>query len=692
MIRRKLFLFAVLMILLTAAADSAGVLDGIRSETKLPAGTNTFSGEIISVEKKSGGGFNITADVNENIFRGRVLLSYYGELSEPQELTGCRVEFSSELTIPQGRRNPGCFDYRRHLLSEGITAAGTTEKIRVTGEPEGISDKIRRFLMIKKAEYTESLSENTRGLIAGVLFGDTGELREDVYEEFRNNGTAHILSVSGLHIGIIYGAFRKAAGKSLTKPKILALGAILFVMGTLASWNPPVIRSVACILLNVTAIYTDRRYDFLTATGAVALALMAAEPYLIFNAGFQMSFLAVCAIGFFMPHFSAKIPDTAAVTLSANIGLIPYQMFQFNSLSLVSFIANIPVVYLTGILMPAALADFVLSSAGVDTGLLRAMTEAIAFVTAKVNRMSALGGEGAIDVVSPPLWALLFFYFTVFFLASETFYILRARGCIRTTALIFLCFAISSLFFSHTCRQTVSEADVTFVDVGQGDCIHIRDGKVSVLIDGGGNINYNVGEKTVKPYLLKNGVRYVDLAIATHEHTDHYKGLLELSDEGMIKSMRSGITAGSRFRAGKNTFIECLWPPEIKDGQDENENCSVFMVNNNGVRILVTGDLDGEGEKKMLKFYKGTDKIRADVLKIGHHGSGKSTTDEFLKAVDPDICVIQSGKNNYGHPDTKIIEKCLKKDIIVLRNDMQGAVGLFTSGGVLSYRTMIDTG
>ena len=82
------------------------------------------------------------------------------------------------------------------------------------------------------------------------------------------------------------------------------------------------------------------------------------------------------------------------------------------------------------------------------------------------------------------------------------------------------------------------------------------------------------------------------------------------------------------------------------------------MVNNNGVRILVTGDLDGEGEKKMLKFYKGTDKIRADVLKIGHHGSGKSTTDEFLKAVDPDICVIQSGKNNYGHPDTKIIEKC----------------------------------
>ena len=94
----------------------------------------------------------------------------------------------------------------------------------------------------------------------------------------------------------------------------------------------------------------------------------------------------------------------------------------------------------------------------------------------------------------------------------------------------------------------------------------------------------------------------------------------------------------------------------------------------------------------MLKFYKGTDKIKADVLKIGHHGSGKSTTDEFLKAVDPDICVIQSGKNNYGHPDTKIIEKCLKKDIIVLRNDMQGAVDLFTSGGVLSYRTMIDTG
>ena len=128
--------------------------------------------------------------------------------------------------------------------------------------------------------------------------------------------------------------------------------------------------------------------------------------------------------------------------------------------------------------------------------------------------------------------------------------------------------------------------------------------------------------------------------------------------------------------------MKVLWPlsldPTAKDGgQDENHLCSVFMIWYGHWKILITGDLDEEGEKEMLAFYAGTDILKADILKIGHHGSKTSTSQAFLDAVDPAVAVIQVGKNNvYGHPAQKTIEKCMKKDIIVYRNDEQGAIGI----------------
>lgn len=98
--------------------------------------------------------------------------------------------------------------------------------------------------------------------MAGVLFGDDGYLDEDIYEEFRNNGTAHVLSVSGLHMGVIYSLFRKCAGKTMTKPKLAVLAVIMLTMGTLAGWAIPVIRAVASISLSIYAQYKDKRYDF----------------------------------------------------------------------------------------------------------------------------------------------------------------------------------------------------------------------------------------------------------------------------------------------------------------------------------------------------------------------------------------------------------------------------------------------
>lgn len=212
------------------------------------------------------------------------------------------------------------------------------------------------------------------------------------------------------------------------------------------------------------------------------------------------------------------------------------------------------------------------------------------------------------------------------------------------------------------------------------------------MIDGGGKIDYNVGKKILKPYLLKNRVSNVDLAIATHLHTDHFKGLKELQEEGMIKNMKSGIAAGKTFSVSEDVKIETLWPLTLEGDeiQDENDNCSVFMVYFNNFKILVTGDLDEAGERKMIEFYGKEEKLKADILKVGHHGSKTSTSDEFLNAVSPEYAVIQVGKNNYGHPDIKIIEKCRKRGIIVLRNDTHGAVGFSFKEGKIQHHEMME--
>lgn len=179
-----------------------------------------------------------------------------------------------------------------------------------------------------------------------------------------------------------------------------------------------------------------------------------------------------------------------------------------------------------------------------------------------------------------------------------------------------------------------------------------------------GSEKYNIGEKVLKPYLLKNGYKCIDLAFATHLHTDHYLGLTQLSECFPVGDILTRGKAGNRILIGEEQWIEILWPlEETTDDEEaeENENSMVFMLHDRGLKALITGDLTAEGEKLMLKTYAGTGKLAADVLKVAHHGSAYSTTDEFLEAVNPRLAVISVGQNNYGHPSEMIIEKMQKK-------------------------------
>lgn len=620
-----------------------------------------------------------------------------GELAAPETMFDREVRLEAVLTAADGRRNPGCFDYRLYLASEGVFYRGSCHSIAV-GDVGRLPWRILANRLIQKRfQFQAVLPARARALLPGLLFGDTAALSEDVYETFRKNGTAHVLAVSGLHVGILYGLLRKLLGNVQSPGRLLLLGGVLWLYGTMAMWSPSVFRAALMILLHQLALLKDLRYDMLTSLSLAALLLLLRNPYSLLGSGFQMSFLAVSSIAFLMPVLPKKIPQGLRLMLAVNLGLLPYQMFQFNTFSFVSLVANPPVLYLTGLLAPLGLGAFVVFLFFGSCGILSLPLESLSLLLIKVNEWLNLGG-GSLDVPSPPLWLVFAVYGLGFFLLSETAHILRLRRRIGTLVVRCALIAALALAGGYLYRQPVASCQLVFVDVGQGDCLHIRASGHHVLIDGGGRFGYNVGEKVLKPYLLKNGVSRLDLALATHTHMDHYQGLEELEDAFPVHALRSGMTIGDSVQVAPQVTVTTLWPLTVDPvkGQDENHLCSVFLVSYAGWRVLVTGDLDTAGEEEMMAYYASIgrlDALRADVLKVGHHGSETSTGEAFLAAVDPQVAVIQVGqRNRYGHPDQVIVDRLTEKGIRLFRNDLDGAVGLSLSAAGIRVETVMARG
>lgn len=685
--RRKLFFCTFVIIVLTFIVCKL-CQDYSQDDIKTDIAETTLTGKIVSIQ--------VDSDKSKLIIEKgdgeRALISYYGKQNISNDWYSSFVKIPCKLEIPRGQSNPRCYDYKLYLKSQKIRYIASADIVYEVKKSSNLYDIFCKNLLIKKEQFLNSISDTeTRAFVDGILFGNKDNLDENIYDDFKSNGTAHILAVSGLHVGIIYKIVEKLLGKVQKKSNFIISITVLWCLGILTGWTPSVIRAVGMIYIKLYALYFDKRYDSLTAMAATALFMIFENPYVVFNTSFQMSYMAVLSILLIMPHIPKTVPDYIAIILSVNVGLIPYQLLQFNTFSITSFIANIPVVFLAGIILPIIFVFFcIFMVTGCNVEFLEVIVKAVSKFTVLVNEMFTFDID-AIDMVSPPIWLCVLIYGGIFLLFSEYVLILRERKERSKIIVIiaFICFAaIGSGFLFHS---DFDDADIVFVDVGQGDCIHLKAGGKNILIDGGGKSDYNVGKNVLKPYLLKNGIKFVDLAIATHKHTDHYKGLEELVDEGMADSVEVGLIAGKTYKICENVTIDTLWPIKRYEedmNQDENKNCSVFMVTCDETKILITGDLDSEGEKQLMEYYGNSDTLKGDILKIGHHGSQYSTSEEFLEKVDPVYSIIQVGRNNYGHPHMKTIEKICRKGII-LRNDENGAVGFNLKKGKIEYCTMM---
>lgn len=695
---------AVLIAFIMAAAIL--VTDSITGYTSdylegLEGNNAAVTGRVVSIVKKDDEYFklqlsdvSIISDNGARSYKKKILVNVYSDIADYRTVLWDRVYITGEVSIPKERSNPGTFDYRRYLKSIGIRCIITAENIENVKKAGGIA-ALLKSAKCRTADIFESALGDDSAVVMGLLFGETSGIDEDIIETFRRGGTAHVLAVSGLHLGLLYSFLCRFKRKKRSIPADIAIVLALSAYTALAGFTASVVRACLMIFIHIAGNHLNRRYDLISSTCVSMIIILAINPMQIYSAGFQMSFLAVITLGVMIPLIQKKIKGILLPMIAVQTGMVPYTMYVFNYVSLTSVISNIPVYFIAAAMIPAGISVIAFCWLPVIAKPAAMITGLFVKLLLWCNDFTYMGGVFTFDVASPSVIFLAVYYIFIFYMCSEAGQIALIRRNYKKIAAVFaaavICGAGCSVYLSDGFEKT----DMVFVDVGQGDCLHIKAGGKNLLIDGGGSFNYNVGKSTLKPYLLKNGVTKIDMAIATHLHTDHYQGLKELSQTYRIKKLGVYeansvnenhlkkefktdeilyLAAGDVINMGRNVSVEVLSPDRGNplDEKDENKNSLVLRVNVKGSSVLMTGDIDEKGEKTLIAD---TD-IKADILKIAHHGSRYSSCEKFIAVAAPKIAVIQVGKNTYGHPSEEVIKRLEEHKITVLRNDEQGAVGI----------------
>lgn len=438
------------------------------------------------------------------------------------------------------------------------------------------------------------------------------------------------------------------------------------------------------------------------------------------TAALQLGLTPISLWSFHYISVASLFLNVPAIALGGLI--VPLGMLMMLLEALKNIAGVLPIPFLADI--PDALFDFTGNTAEMLVKLLIIMNNA-AFGT----------GMSCVYLPSPPFGLLLFWYFALFALCSEAGagFVKKAFLCVilsrrspeykkygtkaaaASLALIAAMGAVSSAA-GYALQRDIAESDLVFVSVGQGDCAHLKTGSgADLLFDSGGSAERDIGNDVLMPYFLGNGTGDIELAVISHLHTDHYAGLTTLKDTVKIKKLmlseayrsclqqiteETGVSAddiifaeaGDEFEiSGVRLSVLAPFPRPAEefaemaaDSSEENGCCLVVKAEYMGCSVLFTGDIDSDFERELCRAY-GKD-LKTDILKVAHHGSKYSSCSEFLEAVDPALCVIQVGRNTYGHPAPEALERMADSGAPIYRNDTQGAV-MVKLGSRLSVKT-----
>ncbi|SHE31474.1 competence protein ComEC [Caldanaerobius fijiensis DSM 17918] len=614
------------------------------------------------------------------------------------------LDVKVKVKLPRGRTNPFGFDYSLYLKKNGVYAIGSTDingykrigkrDMGFLGLAMGIKDKLNGTIhACMDNPYSDLLSS----MLLGYDFRD-----EDVIESFSTSGVMHILAISGFNVGIIFSAvfFMAKPIKDVYIKNTIAI-VVLLIYLFLVGFSPSMLRAALMAIIFLIGQFFKRQADSLNSLSAAAILLLIINPLSLFDVSFQLSFVATASLILFYPTvykylrslpISENISSLMAMTISAQLGVLPFLVYYFHKISIISILANVVVVPFAAFLIPLGFLLILTSFIPAVSAFLTMPLVGIIYYVLRVTDFLSNLPYAAITVPFPGfIWIGLYYLFLFRFTDIIEF---DAR---YTIASMILALALFIQQFYIPGPLTIS-----FIDVGQGDSILIvTPHKHSLLIDGGRldtRTGFDAGKAIVEPYLLMNGIGKLDAVIATHPDADHMGGLLTVVRDMPVKSaivyQKCDDSLSSAFydalrdkrvpikylhRGYKihidGVTLEVLNPPQPTPFENDNDNSLVFRLLYKKASILLTGDMGLDAEKDLVAD---SIDLKADVLKVSHHGSATAGSQEFVQAVGPLVSIISVGENNYGHPSKIVLERL--KNTRIFRTDMNGAIVLKTDG------------
>ena len=582
---------------------------------------------------------------------------------------GQTIYIEGAITHFDKAHNPGNFDQAAYYAKEGIYGSVFCEKIlKVDGEKQHIKESLYELKIKWKRKLIAFLGEENGNIMSAMILGEKSGMNQDIKELYQKNGMGHLLAISGLHVSFIglgiYKVIRKT-GMSYGVSGVLSI-LMLSLYAMMIGFGVSVFRAYIMLVLKIIADMSGRVYDMLTALMLSAALAVLRQPLYLTDAGFYLSYGAVLGILLLSPMLEKKVPKVMLPGVCVNIALFPIQLWFYYEFPLYSILINLVVIPFMSILLAAGICLMFTgwSVPALLCKMILGLYDAISQIGIRLPFSRIVTGQ-------PKLWIVVLYYVILAVILLEILKKVRWK---------LVCLSISFIMLVF---QPVRNLQITMLDVGQGDGIFIRGPKgVTCFVDGGSSDVKELGRYRIEPFLKCEGVGRLNYVFISHGDKDHCIGIREMlsrqnvgvfidnlvlpedykQDDSLLElaklAKRYGtevkiMRQGNVLEEGKLS-VGCLFPENAND-YTGNEGSLVLEVQYEDFKMLLTGDIEGEGEKKLESIVSGT---HYNILKVAHHGSNFSTTDSFLKHIQADVALISVGKNNsYGHPGKETLAR-----------------------------------
>ncbi|WP_419958630.1 DNA internalization-related competence protein ComEC/Rec2 [Psychrobacillus psychrotolerans] len=654
-------------------------------------------------------GFAISENKDKWYVQLKLESEQHKEAFQRHSLAGLTMNVVTEETPNRPKAHIYAFDMESYLKSNGSVGQLQISQYELLEQKSGFITFMagQRFKM--KQHIQEHFPISLQAEAEALLIGSREQMSTDMQTAYETLGITHLFAISGLHVALIvwliYEMMIRLGVRRETANWLLIITLPLYAL--LAGGAPSVWRSVSVTEIVLISILLQRKIAIEDAFSLSIIGFVFLTPWIIFQIGFQLSYLAAFSLIFssiLLKSSHYYLFQSFIITAVCQLIVYPILLYHFYEISISSFLANLVFVPLFSfVILPLNLMILLL------TFTLPSISEVLFLFYEPVR--------GLLDIfilklgtlpyqmwnpAKPAVEIVLIAYLSVCFLLVSL-----ERKKRRFISFILFLFVIG---FIQISPYFDSSTRISFVNVGQGDCILIEMPfrKQIIMIDTGGllrfdleswkqtNEPYEIGRQVVLPFLKGKGINTIDTLIITHADADHMEGAEEVLRGVVVKEIH--ITPGS----GEKEVMNDLWMEIEKRGipvyekkagdiivsdyfhfqylypMDEiyegNNDSLVLSMRNNYFHGLFIGDLEEQGELDLVEYYSNV-LHQMDVLKVGHHGSKTSSIEQFLTLVQPDVAIIQAGfENRYGHPHPEVVERLRKLDIPYLQTGTNGTI------------------